>query len=380
MSISIPFNRPCLAGNEYKYIAEAIANGHASGDGPFTRRCHELLERELGVPKALLTTSCTHALEMAAILLDCGPGDEVILPSFTFVSTANAFALRGAKIVFADIRPDTLNLDESRLESLVTARTKAIVPVHYAGVACEMVVICQIARQHGVRVVEDNAHGLLARYRGRYTGTFGALATQSFHETKNVHCGEGGALIVNDPNLIERALIIREKGTNRSQFFRGQVDKYTWVDIGSSYLPSDLLAAFLLAQLEGHVEIQKKRQRIWEFYQANLQEWARERGIRLPAVPEHCQQVYHMFYLILPSLEYRQALIAHLKAQGILSVFHYVPLHLSEMGRKCAARDAACPVTEDLSARLLRLPFYNDLTEADLSRVVNAVKTFEFAD
>jgi dTDP-4-amino-4,6-dideoxygalactose transaminase len=380
MSIFIPFNRPCLAGNEYKYIAEAIANGHASGDGPFTKRCHEWLERELDVPKALLTTSCTHALEMAAILLDCGPGDEVILPSFTFVSTANAFALRGAKIVFADIRPDTLNLDESCLESLVTARTKAIVPVHYAGVACEMDAICKIARQHGVRVVEDNAHGLLARYQSKHTGTFGALATQSFHETKNVHCGEGGALIVNDPNLIERALIIREKGTNRSQFFRGQVDKYTWVDIGSSYLPSDLLAAFLLAQLEGHAEIQKKRQRIWEFYQANLREWARERRIRLPVVPEHCQQVYHMFYLILPSLEYRQALIAHLKAQGILSVFHYVPLHLSEMGRKCAAGDAACPVTEDLSARLLRLPFYNDLTEADLSRVVNAVKTFEFAD
>ena len=377
MSISIPFNRPCLAGQEYQYIAEAIANGHASGDGPFTRRCHELLERELGVPKALLTTSCTHALEMAAILLDCGPGDEIILPSFTFVSTANAFVLRGARIVFADIRPDTLNLDQSRLEALVTPRTKAIVPVHYAGVACDMDAICKIASRHGARIIEDNAHGLFARYKGKYTGTFGSLATQSFHETKNVTCGEGGALLVNDRELLERALIIREKGTNRSQFFRGQVDKYTWVDIGSSYLPSDLLSAFLLAQLEGRAEIQRKRRRIWESYQQQLADWASQRGVRLPAIPPECEQAYHMFYLILPSLEYRQALIAHLKEQGILSVFHYVPLHLSDMGRKCAAQQAHCPVTEDLSLRLLRLPFYNDLTEAEQARVVKAVTRFE---
>jgi dTDP-4-amino-4,6-dideoxygalactose transaminase len=377
MSISIPFNRPCLAGKEYQYIAEAIANGHASGDGPFTRRCHELLEKELGVPKALLTTSCTHALEMTAILLDCGPGDEIILPSFTFVSTANAFVLRGARIVFADIRPDTLNLDESRLEALVTPRTKAIVPVHYAGVACDMDAICKIASRHGARIIEDNAHGLLARYKGKYTGTFGSLATQSFHETKNVTCGEGGALLVNDRELVERALIIREKGTNRSQFFRGQVDKYTWVDIGSSYLPSDLLSAFLLAQLEGREEIQRKRQRIWESYQRQLADWASQRGVRLPVVPSECRQAYHMFYLILPSLGYRQALIAHLKEQGILSVFHYVPLHLSDMGRKCAAQEAHCPVTEDLSLRLLRLPFYNDLTEAEQARVVDAVTRFE---
>lgn len=377
MSIRIPFNRPCLTGNEYKYIAEAIANGHASGDGPFTRRCHQLLEKELGVAKALLTTSCTHALEMAAILLDCGPGDEVILPSFTFVSTANAFVLRGAKIVFSDIRPDTLNMDESQLEGLVTPRTKAIVPVHYAGVACEMDAIGAIAERHGARVVEDNAHGLYARYKGQYTGTFGALATQSFHETKNVTCGEGGALLVNDPELVERALIIREKGTNRSQFFRGQVDKYSWVDIGSSYLPSDLLAAFLMAQLEERETIQGKRRRIWEVYQQCLTEWAAGRGVRLPVVPPHCQQAYHMFYLILPSLEYRQSLIAYLKDRGILSVFHYVPLHSSEMGQKSAAREARCPVTEDLSARLLRLPFYNDLSEEDQSRVIKAVTSFE---
>jgi len=376
MSISIPFNRPCLAGNEYKYIAQAIANGHASGDGPFTRRCHELLERELGVAKVLLTTSCTHALEMAAILLDCGPGDEVILPSFTFVSTANAFVLRGARIVFSDIRPDTLNLDEGRLEKLITPRTKAIVPVHYAGVACDMDAICAIAKRYGISIVEDNAHGLFARYRGRLTGTFGCLATQSFHETKNVTCGEGGALVVNDRDMVERALIIREKGTNRSQFFRGQVDKYTWVDIGSSYLPSDLLGAFLLAQLEGRHQIQQKRKHIWETYREQLETWAAEHGVHMPVVPLECEQAYHMFYLILPSLADRQGLIAHLKNQGILGVFHYVPLNLSDMGKKWAAQETPCPVTEDLSLRLLRLPFYNDLTEAEQARVISAVKSF----
>ena len=374
MDLRIPFNRPCLAGNEYKYIAEAIANGQASGDGPFTRQCHELLELELQAPKVLLTTSCTHALEMAAILLDCGPGDEIIIPSFTFVSTANAFALRGARIVFADIRPDTLNLDESHLASLVTKRTKAIVPVHYAGVACEMGTICDIARQHGVRVVEDNAHGLFARYRGKLTGTFGCLSTQSFHETKNISCGEGGALVVNDPELVERAMIIREKGTNRNQFFRGQVDKYTWVDIGSSYLPSDLLAAFLLAQLEAREEIQRKRRRVWEYYWQHLQGVAQENNVRLPVVPAECAQSYHMFYLILPSLECRQALIAHLKERGILSVFHYIPLHLSTMGMKFGVRE--CPVTENLSSRLLRLPFYNDLTEAEQAQIVGAIDKF----
>jgi dTDP-4-amino-4,6-dideoxygalactose transaminase len=374
MDFRIPFNRPCLAGNEYKYIAEAIANGQASGDGPFTRRCHELLERELHAAKVLLTTSCTHALEMAAILLDCGPGDEIIIPSFTFVSTANAFALRGARIVFADIRSDTLNLDETHLQSLITKRTKAIVAVHYAGVACEMDAICGLAREHGVRVVEDNAHSLFARYKGKLTGTFGCLSTQSFHETKNIICGEGGALVVNDPEMVERAMIIREKGTNRSQFFRGQVDKYTWVDVGSSYLPSDLLAAFLLAQLERRQEIQNKRRRVWEYYSRHLQCLVHEKKVRLPVIPAECEQAYHMFYLILPSLECRQALIAHLKDHGILSVFHYVPLHLSTMGMKFGARE--CPVTEDLSSRLLRLPFYNDLTEDDQAQVVGLIKDF----
>jgi len=377
MSSLIPFNRPCLAGNEYRYIAQAIANGHASGDGPFTRKCHELLEQELAVSKVLLTTSCTHALEMAALLLDCQSGDEIIVPSFTFVSTANAFALRGARIVFADIRPDTLNLDESRLESLITPRTKAIVPVHYAGVACEMDTICEIAQRRSVRVVEDNAHGLFARYKGRLTGTLGCLGAQSFHETKNITCGEGGALVVNDPELTERALIIREKGTNRNQFFRGQVDKYTWVDLGSSYLPSDLLAAFLLAQLEARGGIQKKRRRVWEYYSQHLQSWAQENNVTLPFVPLHCEQAYHMFYIVAPSAEYRDALISYLKAQGILSVFHYVPLHLSDMGRKFEARPGDCPVTEDISGRLLRLPFYNDLTEQEQARIVSVVTCFK---
>lgn len=378
MTYRIPFNRPCLAGNEYEYIAEAISNGHASGDGPFTRKCHELLEKELQVPRVLLTTSCTHALEMAAILLNCGPDDEVIVPSFTFVSTANAFALRGTRLVFADIRPDTLNLDETRLEPLITPRTKAIVVVHYAGVACGMIPILAIAARHDVPVVEDNAHGLFSRYKNKYTGTFGCLATQSFHETKNFTCGEGGALVVNDPALVERALVVREKGTNRSQFFRGQVDKYTWVDVGSSYLPSDLLAAFLFAQLEARSEVQKKRARIWNNYQQHLRDWAVQRGVSLPHVPGDCEQAYHMFYLLLPSLQTRQALITHLKAHSILSVFHYVPLHLSDMGKRFAAGRADCPVTEDVSDRLLRLPFFNDLTETDQAFVIEKIVSFEF--
>jgi dTDP-4-amino-4,6-dideoxygalactose transaminase len=376
MNYRIPFNRPCLAGNEYKYIAQAIANGHASGDGPFTRKCHELLEQELGVHRVLLTTSCTHALEMAALLLDCGPEDEVIVPSFTFVSTANAFALRGARLVFADVRPDTLNLDESRLESLITPRTKAIVVVHYAGVSCAMDSILAIAARHGVRVVEDNAHGLFSRYQGTYTGKFGCLAAQSFHETKNFTCGEGGALVINDPELLERALVIREKGTNRSRFFRGQVDKYTWVDLGSSYLPSDLLAAFLYAQLEARESIQEKRRRVWNRYYEGLSEWADSNDVKLPVIPPGCEQAYHMFYVLLPSAEFRESLINHLKAQSILSVFHYTPLHLSEAGRKFAARPSNCPVTEDISERLLRLPFYNDLSEDEQDQVTGSVMGF----
>jgi len=374
--IDVPFNRPCYAGNEQAYIAEAMAKGHISGDGPFTKRCAELLQRELGVPRALLTTSCTHALEMAAILLGLKPGDEVIAPSFTFVSTVNAFALRGAKPVFVDVRPDTLNLDERLLEAAITPRTKAIVPVHYAGVACEMDAILEIARRHGLAVVEDNAHGLFARYKGRCLGTFGAMATQSFHETKNFYCGEGGALLLNDPSFVERAEIIREKGTNRSRFFRGQVDKYTWVDIGSSFLPSDLLAAFLLAQLESREAIQAKRRRVWERYNAELADWADANGVVRPTIPAHCEQAYHMFYMLLPSLDARQALIARLRERGILAVFHYQALHLSKMGMEFGGRPGQCPVTEAAADHLLRLPFYNELSDEKQSKAIEAIQGF----
>ena len=376
MSHRIPFNKPGLAGNESRYLAAAIARGHISGDGEFTRKCHAFFEQALGLQKALLTTSCTHALEMAALLLNLQPGDEVILPSFTFVSTANAFVLRGARPVFIDIRPDTLNLDEQQLERLLSPRTRAIVPVHYAGVGCEMDVILDIAKRHDIAVVEDNAHGLFGKFRGKYLGTLGCLAAHSFHETKNFTCGEGGALFINDARYAERAEIIREKGTNRTQFFRGQVDKYTWVDLGSSYLPSELLAAFLYAQLEAREQIQSKRRRIWEYYRQHLAEWAEQHDVRRPFVPETCEHPFHMFYLLAPSLEFRQALIAHLKARGILSVFHYLPLHLSAMGKSFGGKSGDCPVSETISDRLLRLPFYNDLSEADQARVVEAIQEF----
>ena len=373
---TIPFNRAIIAGSEFEYMADALKRGHISGDGAYTKRCNEWLEKATGARKALLTTSCTHALEMSALLLDINPGDEVIIPSFTFVSTVNAFVLRGAQPVFADIRPDTLNLDEKQLERLITARTRAIVPVHYAGVACEMDTIMAIANARGIPVVEDNAHGLLGRYRGKPLGGFGALATQSFHETKNFSCGEGGALLINDPALVERAEIIREKGTNRSRFFRGQVDKYSWVDVGSSFLPSDVLAAFLLAQFEKAEMIQSHRKRVWDFYNASLGGWAQRVGARLPVVPADCEQPWHMFYLLMPSLATRQAFIAHLKARGILSVFHYLPLHLSDMGRKLGGQPGDCPVTEDLSDRLVRLPMYAELSPADLERIADAIYEF----
>jgi dTDP-4-amino-4,6-dideoxygalactose transaminase len=375
----IPFNKPYMTGRELEYIAEAVQAGHLSGDGQFTRRCHAFLEETLGVPKALLTTNCTHALEMAALLLDIQPGDEVIVPSFTFVSTVNAFVLRGAKPVFIDIRPDTLNLDETQLERLITPRTRAVVPVHYAGVGCAMDVIGDLAAQHQIAVVEDNAHGLFGRYRGQYLGTFGALATQSFHETKNFTCGEGGALLINDPALVERAEIIREKGTNRSRFFRGMVDKYTWVDVGSSYLPSDALAAYLWAQFEARDDIQARRARLWGRYHTELAGWAEANGVRQPIIPPECDQAYHMYYLLLPSLEARTALIAHLRARGIWAVFHYLPLHLSDMGREFGGQPGDCPVTEDLSDRLLRLPFFNSMTPDEQTRVIEAIREFDCA-
>lgn len=376
--IRVDFNRPVLVGKENVYMAQAIASGHISGDGTFTKKCSTLLEQELGVPKVLLTTSCTDALEMMPILLDFQPGDEVIIPSFTFVSTVNAFVLRGAKPVFADVRPDTLNLDESKLEVCITPRTKVIVPVHYAGIGCEMDAILDIARSRNIPVVEDNAHGLFGKYKGKYLGTFGVLAAQSFHETKNFSCGEGGALLINDPALVERAEIIREKGTNRSRFFRGQVDKYTWVDIGSSYLPSDILAAFLYAQLEQREKIQTHRQMVWNFYYKNLKDWASAHEIHLPYVPEYCDQAYHMFYMLLPTFELRQGLITHLRQCGIESVFHYLPLHLSEMGQRFGGHPGDCPVTERVSDQLIRLPFYNSLTSEDQQRVIEAILEYDF--
>jgi len=358
---------------------EALTRSRLSGDGPFTKRRQESLEQSLGVPKALLTTSCTSALDMTALLLDLQPGDEVIVPSFTFVSSVNAYVLRGATPVFADIRPDTLNIDERKLESLITPRTKVIVVVHYAGVACAMDQIMSVAQRHGVTVVEDNAHGLFARYHGRYLGTFGRMATLSFHETNNFTCGEGGALLINDASLIARAEVIREKGTDRTRFFRGQVDKYTWVDIGSSYLPADLLAAMLLGQLEARERIQSLRKRIWDHYFTNLRDWALEQDVRLPIVPAEAEQAYHLFYLLLPSLAERQRLIEHLKAQGIQSAFHYQPLHLSEMGRRHGGHQGECVVTEHVADCLVRLPFFNRLSDEDLDRVVSAVREFRVA-
>jgi dTDP-4-amino-4,6-dideoxygalactose transaminase len=376
--VKIPFNRPAPLGDELKMVFQAISSGHHSGDGPFTKACSELLEKKLGVAKALLTTSCTHALDMSAILLNIRYGDQVIVPSFTFVSSANAFVLRGGRPVFADIRPDTLNIDENQLERLINPATKAIVVVHYAGVACEMDKIMEIADHHSIPVVEDNAHGLLGCYNGRQLGTFGSMSTLSFHETKNFSCGEGGALLVNALQYVERAEIIREKGTNRSRYFRGQVDKYTWVDIGSSFLPSDLLAAFLLGQLRNAEEIQQKRQHIWEAYFEGLKSWAFERGVILPQIPAHCDQAYHMFYMRMPTLESRQNLIVHLRARGILAPFHYLPLHLSKVGMAFGGREGDCPVAEFVSDQLLRLPFYTSISDAEIREVIEAVYEFDF--
>ena len=377
-SFRIPFNKPSLSGNELLHVAESIRAGQISADGRFTKRCREVLEAEFAVPGVLLATSCTHALEMAALLLNIEPGDEVIVPSFTFVSTVNAFVLRGAVPRFVDVRPDTLNMDERLIEPLITPRTKAVVPVHYAGVGCEMDTIISLGKKYQIAVIEDNAHGVFGRYRGKHLGTFGSLATLSFHETKNLTCGEGGALVVNDESLLERAEFIRDKGTNRKRFFRGQVDKYTWVDVGSSYGMSDILAAYLYAQLEKREEIQLKRKRVWQHYYVGLFDWAANHNVRLPIVPAHCEQAYHMFYMLLPSFEIRRSLIDYLKARGILSVFHYLPLHLSEMGKRNGGRSGQNPVCEDASDRLLRLPFYNSLSEAEQTDVVHAIKSFDF--
>ena len=359
----IPFNRPYLTGRELEYIQQAHANTHLSGDGPFSKRCEAWLEERLGSHKALLTHSGTAALEMAAILAEIGPGDEVIMPSFTFVSTANAFVLRGGVPVFVDIRPDTLNIDERLIEAAITERTKAIVVVHYAGVACEMDAIMTLAEKHGLLVIEDAAHGILAGYRGRPLGSIGHLACLSFHETKNIISGEGGALLINDPRFAARAEIIREKGTNRRAFFRGEVDKYTWVDIGSSFLPSELVAAFLWAQMEEADAITARRLTLWETYHTAFAAVEHNGQVRRPIIPSSCEHNAHMYYLLLPDLASRTAFIEGLKARGVNAVFHYVPLHSSPAGQRYGRTHGALPVTDEVSARLVRLPLWIGLRE-----------------
>lgn len=367
---AIPFNRPSVAGREAQYVSDVMASEYLCGDGPFTKRANTLIEQVSGVKKALLTTSCTHALEMCALLLRRTPQDEVILPAFTFVSTVNAFAIHGYTPVFADIRSDTLNIDESKLQSLITERTRAIVVVHYGGVACEMDTIMRIANERGIAVVEDNAHGFFGTYRGQRLGSLGSLGALSFHQTKNISCGEGGALLINDPALVHRAEIIREKGTDRARFFRGEVDKYTWVDVGSSYLPSELNAAYLVGQLEAKDLIQSRRCHIWKRYSeafANLPE-----HIVRPTVPAGCEHPAHLYYLLMPSLAERTAFINHMRAQNISTPFHYVPLHTAPQGRALGGYDGQCPVTESVSERLVRFPLFHAMTDNEVSRVVEA--------
>jgi dTDP-4-amino-4,6-dideoxygalactose transaminase len=372
----IPFNKPFIAGKELFYIAQAVTFGTIAGDGQFTQRCRELLETQFGIHKVLMTPSCTAALEMAALLCDLRPGDEVIMPSFTFVSTANAVARLGAIPRFVDIRPDTLNLDEKALEPAINERTRAIWPVHYAGVACDMDAIMAVARHHGLKVVEDAAQGVNAFYKGRALGSIGDLGTYSFHETKNFICGEGGALCINDPAFVQRAEILRDKGTNRKQFQRGQVDKYTWVDIGSSYIPSEICSAFLYAQLELCEHITERRRSLFQNYQQRLASLEADGYLSLPFCPKHCTSNCHIFYVLLPTNKLRNELMGHLQKNGILAVFHYVPLHDSPVGRSFGGKPGDLPVTEDVSSRLLRLPLYYTMSEFDQQRVVSSITGF----
>jgi dTDP-4-amino-4,6-dideoxygalactose transaminase len=369
----IPFNRPAVTGRELGYVQEAIAGGRLSGNGPFTRRCQAWLAERTGAARAFLTHSCTAALEMAALLADLGPGNEVILPSFTFVSTANAFVLRGAVPVFVDIRPDTLNLDERQVEAAITPRTRALVPVHYAGVGCALDELLAIARHHRLLVIEDAAQALLANYRGRPLGGFGDLAALSFHETKNMGSGEGGALLVNRPELVARAEILWEKGTDRSRFFRGEVDRYTWVDVGSSFLPSEIEAAFLWAQLEEADDLTRRRLAVWERYHRAFGPLEAAGRLRRPIVPPECQPNGHLYALLLPSLAERTALIDALAAENIQAVFHYVPLHSSPAGRRFGRAAGPLPETDAASDRLVRLPLWPDLTDEEVERVIAAV-------
>lgn len=372
----IPFNVPAVLGTEINYINEAIKRGKFSGDGWFTSQCSLWFKENCGAPNVLMTTSCTHALEMAAMLAGIEPGDEVIMPSYTFVSTANAFALRGAKVVFVDVRPDTMNMDEMLIESAITTKTKAIVPVHYAGVACEMDAIMKLALKYNLIVIEDAAQGVMSKYKEKYLGTIGHIGCYSFHETKNYNCGEGGAIVINDSSLIQKAEIIREKGTNRTRFFRGEVDKYTWVDVGSSYLPSELNAAFLYAQLEQAQQINDKRIQLWNKYYSELSDLSHAGWIELPHIPRKCEHNGHMFYIKLRDLEERTELIGYLKDNNIHAVFHYVPLHSSEAGYTYSRFDGQDNYTTQESERLLRLPLFYSLEEEDVVNISSKIHQF----
>ena len=373
MAPRIPFNKPYVSGRELEYVTEAIQGRCLAADGPFTLECIRIIRERFGIPRVLMMPSCTAGLEMAALLCDVKPGDEVILPSFTFVSTANPFVRSGARPVFVDIRPDTLNLDEKLVEAAITDRTRVIVPVHYAGVSCEMDEITSVARKRGIHVVEDAAQGVHAYYRGRALGSIGDLGAYSFHDTKNYICGEGGALTMNNVDLFERAEIIQDKGTNRQKFFRGEVDKYTWVDVGASFIPAEITCAFLRAQLEQLDDIRDRRRALHERYHAALEPLERDGLLRRPMAPEHCEQNYHMYYVLLRDEAIREGLARQLRDRGIQAVSHYVPLHGSPMGRRYGYREGSLPVTEDLAQRLLRLPMYYELTESEQDEVCNAI-------
>lgn len=373
---TIPLHELWLSGKEIEYIKDAINRRHISGYGRYTEMTQTLLEKSLSIQKVLLTTSCTKALEMSALLLDIKAGDEVIVPSFTFISTANAFAQRGAIPIFVDIRPDTLNLDEERLESLITNKTKAIIPVHYAGIGCEMDKISDIARRNNVAIIEDNAHGLFGKYKGKYLGSMGCMAALSFDGIKNFTCGEGGALIINDDSYVERAEIIRDCGSNRAQFLRGVIDGYGWIDLGSKYLLPDILAAFLYAQLEAREMIQGRRSKIWNYYYNELTEWADSQKVKLPAPPTHCESSFHIFYLIMESAGQRSALISHLAKLGVIALPHFPPLHLSKMGSRYGGRRGDCPVAEKISNCMLRIPLYPGLTDLDIQHVIKSICSF----
>jgi dTDP-4-amino-4,6-dideoxygalactose transaminase len=374
--MQIPFNRPDISEGDCQHLTQAISGGQSSGNGVFTQRVEAAISGTFETNRALLTTSCTHALEMSALLANLQPGDEVIVPSYTFVSTASAFALYGARPVFVDSRSDTLNIDATNIEAAITPKTRAICVVHYGGVASEMEQILQIAAKHNLLLIEDNAHGLFAKYKGKYLGTFGALATQSFHETKNIICGEGGALIVNDEALVERAEILREKGTNRSRFLRGQVDKYTWVDIGSSWVMSDLLAAILYGQLQRADDINARRLQIWNRYHTELSAWAQQHGVTTPFVPEGCEHVGHVYHLRFGTLAQRTKFISALKDQQISAVFHYQALNVSPVGQHFGGYVGQCPVAEHASDCLVRLPLFNSMTDDQQSRVIEVTHSF----